>query len=892
MSVKVKLSLLIIVEVAFASFLFFFFYPKILDVVNTGYIPSHTTFNMIYSSLLESNYNFIIYIISLISGKYYTLVSQLILFLIGYFSMFYSIIYFSGKYTKINKLFSYIIATGFSLIYLAYPFFGTGFYVVFDAFFPLVLVLFDKFFTEYYSKPKTYMVSNIFIMTAIASLAITDFRTIVYVPVIFILFFVYYNIITHSFKYLKKTLYMTLYAAIFLIALDLRYFLSIYLISHVGTSALGNTVSLQFFIAYASFPILNSIAGNIQWYTTYNQGLIYLALLPFLLIIIAMGFSRGLKILRFMFLLLLALILFDTYGGKLINYAIGQTAFYSYLPVLFPTYLIAVLYYPLLLITSGFSLSIIIDKIINVYNNKNKPIIKDQNLKGRIKRGLPFLLSTIVIILLLTSQVYYLEPSVKDDRSTEFYNPVPSPLEKAFDYLYSQNISGHIIEIGNFSNSYYDYSYWPPTTFSPLEGWGANWYTHPVDYFMEHNISNLANLLKYMGVQYIMYRFSNYTSLSYFQNQDNIKLVFHNSSIYIFQNQNYTAQIQSNKLYAVYNLPESMSVLSQLNETYPIIPFYDLLQMDIPSQYISGVIGYNLSDYELEPLFLNSSDSYSKDIGSMTINNLSGWQQMPVINSGDDIQALAPDKASTLKLQLDAPSGKYQLLLIGGVSPVPTAPWSYGAYDFSANASLRIYSGSSSNYVFINQENFSPYSNVYEINNFSYSGGSLNIQSFGDTNGTPFISYIYLIPESKIGSITEDINEYIAKANIIDYTNTPEQNNITYAKENTTVNIPFAISVYERLTNYTTNYNDIVSYKDSDIAGFSYVQNAKLNGEIFHTGYFYGSGFVYISPLKNAKLIYGNYNGYNLILINIASIIIVVLYVFMPVYLKRRKSNE
>ena len=124
---KLKLYILTIVELAFASFLFFFFYPKILDVVSTGYIPSHITFNIIYSSLLESNYNSIIYVISLISGNLGTLVSKLILFLIGYFSMFYSIIYFSGKYTKINKLFSYIIATGFSFIYLAYPFFWDRF---------------------------------------------------------------------------------------------------------------------------------------------------------------------------------------------------------------------------------------------------------------------------------------------------------------------------------------------------------------------------------------------------------------------------------------------------------------------------------------------------------------------------------------------------------------------------------------------------------------------------------------------------------------------------------------------------------------------------------------------------------------------------------------------
>ena len=889
---RLKLYILTTIEVAFASFLFFFFYPKILDVVNTGYIPSHITFNMIYSSLLESNYNSIIYLISLISGKYYTLVSKLILFLIGYFSMFYSIIYFSGKYTKINKLFSYIIATGFSFIYLAYPFFGTGFYVVFDSFLPLVLVLFDKFFSEYYSKPKTYMVSSIFIMTFVASLAITDFRTLVYVPVIFILFFIYYNIINHSFKYFKKTFYMTLYAAIFLIVLDLRYFLSIYLISHVGTSALGSTVSLQVVLAYESFPLLNSIAGNIQYYTTYRPDLIYIALLPFLLILIALWLSKGLKILRFMFLLLLALILFDTYGAETINYAIGQTAFYSYLPILYPTYVIAVLYYPLLLVTSGFSLSIITARIIHIYKSVNRPVLKTSNLKKMLRRTVPFFASIIVVILLLTSQVYYLEPSVKDNRNTEFYDPAPPPLEKAFNYLITQNISGHIIEIGNFSNSYYNYSYWPPTTFSPQAGWGSSWYTHPLYYFMEHNLSNLANLLKYMGVQYIMYRFSNHTSLLYLQNQNNIKLVFHNSSIYIFQNQNYTAQIQSNNLYAVYNLPESISVLSRLNETYPIIPFYDLLQMGIPSQYISGIIGYNLSDYKLEPLFLNSSDSYSKDIGSMTINNLSGWQQMPVINSGDDIQALAPDRASTLKLQLGAPSGKYQLLLVGGVSPVPTAFWNFGPYNFVANASLNIYSGSSSNYIFINQENFSPYPNVYEINNFSYSDGSLNIQSFGDTNGTPFISYIYLIPESKIGSIRQDITTYVKKANIIDYTDSPEKNTITFAKENTTVNIPFALSVYEKFTNYTTKYNDIVSYKDSDIAAFSYVQNAKLKGEVLHTGYFYGSGFVYISPIKTAKLVYGNYNGYNIMLINIITVILAGLYVYIPVYSKRRKSNE
>ena len=887
---KVKLLILISVEGAFASLLFFFFYPHILDIVNTGYIPSKVTFNMIYSPLLESNYNSIMYIISLISGIYDTLFSNLILFLIGYLAMFYSILYFSGKYTKINKVLAYAIATGFSFIYLAYPFFGTGFYVVFDSFFPLLLVLFDKFFTEYHSKPKIYMVSSIFIMTLIASLAITDFRTIIYVPVLFILFFIYYNITNHSFKYFKKTLYMTLYATIFLIVLDLRYFMSIYLISHVGTSALGSTVSLQLGDAYESFPLLNSIAGNIQWYTTYRPDLVFLPLLPFLIILIALRFSKGLKILKFMFLLLLALILFDTYGGKTINYMIGQTEFYSYLPILYPTYIIAVLYYPLLLITSGFALTIIIDRIMHISEAKYKPFMKTASIKRRLKHVTPFFISIIIVALLLTSQVYYFEPSVKDNRNTEFYDQIPPSLENTFNYLDSQNISGHIIEMGNFSNSYYNYAYWPPYT-SPVGGWGANWYRHPVDYFMEHNLTNLANLLKYMGVQYIIYRFSNYTSLSYLENQNNMKLAFHSSSVYLFKNKNYTAQIQSHSLYAVYNLPESMSVLSQLNKTYPIIPFYDLLQLQNPFQYISGIIGYNLSDYMLEPLFVNNSDSYSDHVGAMNINNLNGWQQMPVINSGDDIQAIAPDKASTLNLQLNAPGGKYQLLIIGGVSPVPTAPWNYGTYDFSANTSLKIYSGNSSNNIVISEEKFSPYSNVYEINNFTYSGKGLNIKSFGDTNGTPFISYIYLIPDSKVGSIVKDINQYTDKANIIDYTNESEKNNMISSEGNTTIQIPFALSVYKQLTNYTSNYNIVVSYKDSDIAAFSYVQNAKLKGEVLHTGYFYGSGFVYISSIKTADLVYGTYSGFNLILINLISIFIAVLFVYIPIYMKKRRAQ-
>ena len=832
------------------------------------------------------------YIISLITGIYYTLLSNLILFLIGYLSMFYSIVYFSEKYTKINKILAYIIATGFSFIYLAYPFFGSTFEAVFDSFLPLLLVLFDKFFTEYNSKPKNYMVSSIFIMTAIASLAITDFRTIVYVPALFILFFIYYNIINHSFKYFKKTLYMTLYAAIFLVALELRYFISIYLISHVGTSALGSTVSLQFFIAYMSFPLLNSIGGNIQWYTTYSPDLVFLALIPFLLILIALRFSKGLKILKFMFLLLLAFILFDTYGGKTINYAIGQTGFYSYLPLVLPTYIIAVLYYPLLLITSGFALSIIIDRINNVFKTKNISIIKSLHGKKRLTRTFSFLL-LIIVILLLTSQIYYLEPSIKADRNEVFYNNVPPSLENTFNYLNSQNVSGHILEIGNFSNSYGDYSYWPPYTFSPTTGWGANWYPHIVNYFMEHNTSNLANLLKYMGVQYVMYRFSNYTSLTYLEEQTNMELAFHDSSIYLFKNQNYTSQIQSDSLYATYNLPESMSVLSQLNTTYPIIPFYDLLQLSNPYKYISGIIGYNLSDYKLEPLFLNDNNSFSYNIGSMNINNLNGWQQMPVINSGDDIQALAPNKASTLQVQLNAPAGKYQLLIVGGASPVTAASACIGPYDFSANASLKIYSGNSYNNIVLNESNFSPYLNVYEINNFSFAGKDLNIQSFENANGTPFISYIYMIPVSKVGSINNEINQYIEKANIIDYTNNSSGNIITNSNINTNVNvhIPFPTSVYEQVTHLVTNYNTVVSYKDSDIVVFSFMQDAKLNGEILHVGYFYGSGFVYISPIKNAHMIYGDYNGLEFIEINVVSIIVATLYVYIPVFFQKRRGQ-
>ena len=838
---------------------------------------------MIYSPLFESNYYSIMYLLSITTGKYYILLSNVIIFLIGYLSTFYLIMYFSRKYSKINETLAFLIATCFSLIYSLYPFYGSGFYIVFDSFLPVIFILFDKFFTEYYLKARIDMLSAIFVVTLIASFAITDFRTILYVPAIFLSFFFFYNAINHTRSYFKKTAYMALISLLFLITLELRYIISVYLIAHIGTSALGSTFSLQTPIAYQSFPLLNSITGMIQWYTTYRPDLVVIGLIPFLLILIALRISGKLNLLKLMVFILLALLLLDSYGGKTVNLIIGQTSFSSYLPILYPTYEIAVLYYPILIFTSGFSFVVVIDKIFHNQFFRNKSALKEHtNILKRLKHIAPYIISISILILLMSSQLYYLEPTITNDQNEKFYDSVPIPLENAFKFLNNQNISGHIIDIGNFSNSYYNYSYWPPYTFSPQAGWGANWFLHPVDYFMEHNISNLANLLKYMGVQYILYRFSNYDSFLYLENQKNLDLVFRNSSIYIFKNQNFTTQIQSNELYVVYNLPESMTILSSMNETIPIIPFYNLLQLQQPYKFISGIVGYNLSFTSLEPLFLNTTDSFSKDIGSMPINNLNGWQQMPVINSGDDVQALAPNRASTLNITLNAPAGRYQILIVGGVSPVPTATWNYGSQDFSANASLRIFSLNSSAKINIVQNSFSPYLGVYHIDNFTYSGTDLNIQSFGDANGTPFLSYIYLIPMNFINLIKSEIDAYAKKINIINYTDVYHNNGVFMSQNKTIAHIPFAVAIYKKLTGYETGYNIVVSYNDSEIASFSFVQNANLKGELLNVGYFYGSGFVYISTLKNASLIYGNFNGFNIILINIVIISVVASLIYIP----------
>ena len=138
-----------------------------------------------------------------------------------------------------------------------------------------------------------------------------------------------------------------------------------YLRTTGAVSVLGNAASFQLGIAYQKFSPLFILSESRTWNFIYNSKIYYLGLIPICLSVFGI-FRKSARNISIFFLFLICVIIFisGTSMGVDLRYYIGQTPFYSYLFLIYPTYIVSILYVPLLLIPFSLGFYLIIYKIM------------------------------------------------------------------------------------------------------------------------------------------------------------------------------------------------------------------------------------------------------------------------------------------------------------------------------------------------------------------------------------------------------------------------------------------------------------------------------------------------------------------------------------------------
>ena len=844
------------------------FHSHILAGSYTPLIPLNdeirTSLTTFYPGIISSSFDAVLFPLAFLHLNIDTFVSRGVTFIVAVASMFYASVYFSDQVSE-NRSSNRIIAIPIAMLYPLHPFLGGGFYAVFDAFFPLFLVVAHRGLARSITaSPKAFLRDSIFV-AVVSAFVVSDFRSILYTLLFSLLLLVFVNLQKPGVKMLVRSLLFTFASMALFILLMLRYVLAIVSDLHVGVAALGSTLDLQFQFAYQSFPLIFSTAGAEQWYGIYEPSMVFLGLIPFLTIIIAVIVRPKSGTLGFFAILTVLVALFDTFGGNTVNRIIGQTSFSTYLPALFPTYLISVLYIPILFIGFATAASVIVHALMEKLP-RISPYLKNRG-KFAMKAA-----SILIVLTLLGTQALYISHNVQADMNSTATQSSPESMIGASYYLYDHNVSGHVLVIGNFSGVYYQDSYLPPFTFSPQAGWGANWFWHPIQKMIHDNSGNLSSALSYLGVQYILYRnlSTNYTN--YLLNQKDMSVVYSNNGTFVLNNLLYTPEIVSSRGPVVaFQFPQLIDSLASYNTTLPVVPFYELLNSPGSLNYMGGVIGENISGNEIKLLLLNSTNSYRINMGSLNINELPGWQQISDINIGDAFNAMAPSSNAPLTLKVNAPAGKYNIFIVGGSTPAPGVESNIESTQFSSNASLTLSSGNYSTTVRINQTQYSPFIGVYTVDNFSINGKSLTLEKAG--NGTPFLSDIYMVPSNESATLNSE-------AAMFNLTHTI----VSLAQKSVNTSLAGMISKLALPGGSNASgkpITTIVSFSHGYIASFGFTQAAEVSGQIFKWQYNFGAAYIYLSDKSNSSIMYNDYSGISFLYYNGISVAAVALLLYI-----------
>ena len=855
---------IILALVAFIEFLILFWNDIPLgtssSIVPLKYLISSNN-SLFTDGAIESNFNLLLSPILYISQTAEEIASLLITFIVATISISYSIEYFYNKYfpKELDNFEIFLVQLSSSIPYtLSYYFAGGLFftYSFFIALLPFAFTQFDKILSNNYYNTKS-LIRNAILLGIISSFLVVDTRTLLYTILIVIAFSIYGVLQKLSLKKFIQVSEILSITVVFYLLINIRFIISIILLRNDGIRSIGDIVPVQLFIAFMSYRFYDAITASANWYGVYNPDYIYLGLIVFLCAFIPIFEKKVKPIVVFLMIPMFLLIAYATILAPILNYYLAQTSLYPYIVYTDVDYVFNVMYDPFLYVLFGIGLLTLQIRI------------------RKIKR-VGYILGIILVIIILLTQIVYLYPEANAIHAGNKTIQIPYADKNVSNFIYSSNPSGNVLILANFSLNSNQYLYFP-NSITEDTGWNG-WLLSFPNYLISSNFPHFARAMTYLGVEYIVYNSLNFSKYTvYLSNQKGLENVYNSGTLKVYYNSYFNSTIETkNGYYVAYNVPQTIEYLSELNLTIPIVPFYNIENFSNLEKYSRGVI-YPEGGYQtLCSLFANSSNSYTLNLGQMTINEFpNGWQIAPIIFLGDQINAIYetnPNSPFPLSLTTNLPMGEYYVYVEGGVSTTKQ----FG----SASEGFNLSSGNETVTAMFNETEFAPYIGESFAGLLNVTSRVLNITpTVMNASYEPYISKITLIPISKVKSIKDKINLYETNKQFIN------SNNIFNLSNKTN-----EIKLKNQITNKSISVQTscvIVDFTHEKMGLWTYVQPINIKGEIFSSSYYYGTYNLYITKEINPKIVYFNSNGTILIYYNLAIDFLISILYF---YIKKKEA--
>lgn len=774
----------------------------------------------------ENNFAFFLSPITLImSAPFNSSLMLYLTFIIGFLSMYFFVKYFSLKYMSVSNIFILdFVSIVISSLYVNTYYFGGGSFFNYSLYYsmiPIILITLDKYF-DTSSRTKLTLIKQSLIIALILSISTLDIRTLVYNIFIFLYFVIFMIAYDHSIIKLKRTVFMVFWVAILYILINIKFIIIIIAERSTATGIISSVVPAQIYIALQRFSLLYALAGAQTWYTVYNSAYVYLGLIPLFVGLTLIMNSNITKIFALLYIPLLILIFLSTNGGNTVFFYLAQTKLYPYLVIIYPYYLMGALYDGFLYTLFGLATFNIVNKLY-IHLSEKRIFTRFKIKRNRIICLIKISVVIIVVIIVTMPVEYYLEPQERTVSSTESVN-LPSYIRNITAAIYSLDLTGNIYLYGSVSGQEVYLTDIPNLIWSNYPAAPSN----VVQFILSSHTNNLGNVIAYFGIQFVIYIYNgNVSMLSYIRGQNTLKLITEQHNILLFENLHYVESAEfKNKLYIGFETPYIFKYLNGDSQLLPIIPFYNIKNFTQIRDFVTGVVGVNISEQMLMPLFLNQTNSYKIDTGSMSINNWpNGWGLAPVGGIGSDISAIFPYSDASLKLKSSFPNGEYYVIVEGG-------SFRYG-YGIS-QASMNLSSGKSNATLFFNQTMFSPYVQYSNIQEMNLTNGTIYLRP---VYGTPFVSSIYLIPIDKYDSIINIARFFWNTHTIINVIN----NNLSVTNNT--------------FSNKRVNFTLSLIFTNEISPSGAYFNTINVEKALYHFTYNYGLGEVYVSFDKQTVII-------------------------------------
>jgi len=764
------------------------------------------TFNPLFGNSLTNRLNLVLSPLVLVMPPYaFNEVYYGIIFILFIITVYISIKYFSIKYGK----FKYSQLGGL-IAFLApfYPFSPVPLapYSVFVAVLPILFPALDYFFDITLATEVKVLAKRAFILSLIFCFLVQDPRTIMWTIIVYIYYISFFNLKKMNSKYFFRTVLASIILLLEWVAADFTFIYAGIQVSKLGMLAAGSAFASQLWIAYPKYEFLGAITGIENWFGYYNSKIVFIAfpIAVGLSSIISKRAKSGALPLVILGLFILAWI---TSGISLAADPLLAQVLGPFTLSIYPNYLIELVWLPIAFILMGIGLNYIGNKV----------------------RNLP--LYVVIVLFVLGSTFNYERQSIIPQIDAHPPPAIPRFLLKALNI--TSGASGLVFTVpGNESYDVY------------MGEWGG-WYSQAIWYVINSGTRNLGRALSYFGIQYILIdQHGNEKLYEELNSSIGLKEIYYSNGITLFLNEDYKPYQIQQGVYVAYDFPLVVRYLASLNKTLNLVPFYDLSNFSPLMTSIVGVVGINVTPYDILPDLANGITIDLRD--ENVWNWPKGWQQAPVVWTGDEVTGIYANSFSPYVIGR-VPDGDYYVFVMGG--PGQTS---------SGFSSVLVRSGSHYVQAWFNETGFAPYPEWSFAGQLNVTGDV--VLTPGEGNSLPYVIEVKMIPSSLWNMSMTEANGFLSRIDLYNFSSRG-----SFAHHPPHVNSTLtSVSVFEGYVWLVLEYGTL----------------AKVLNTEYRYSYYYGEGNIYLVKERTPS-IYIEKPSSGLIAAAINVIVVILMYLFL-----------